>query len=135
MSSKALRILLSVTVISVALGGLFYTTLASDTQYYKHVDEVMTNPQSWYGKKLQVHGYVVEKSILQRPDTLDYKFKVQNNGQVIDVAFTGVKPDTFKDGAEVVVTGRLDAQGFHASEVTAKCPSKYQPAGVGSAGR
>ena len=32
MSSKALRILLSVVVISAALGGLFYTTLASDTQ-------------------------------------------------------------------------------------------------------
>jgi cytochrome c-type biogenesis protein CcmE len=126
---------LSVVVISAALGGLFYTTLASDTQYYKHVDEVTGNPQSWYGKKLQVHGYVVEQSILQRPDTLDYRFKIQNNGQVIDVAFTGVKPDTFKDGAEVVVTGQLKADGFHANQVTAKCPSKYQAAGVGSAGR
>jgi cytochrome c-type biogenesis protein CcmE len=135
MSKRTLRIVLSVAVIGLALGGLFYTTLASDSQYYKHVDEVMTNPQAWYGKKLQVHGFVVEQSILQRPDTLDYKFKVQNNGQVLDVAFTGVKPDTFKDGAEVVVTGRLDAAGFHADAITAKCPSKYTPAGSGSAGR
>ena len=131
MSGKSVRILLSVGIIAAALGGLFYTTLSSDAQYYKHVDEVTANPSAWYGKRMQVHGFVVEQSILQRPNTLDYKFKMQNNGQVIDVAFTGVKPDTFKDGAEVVVTGRLAADGFHANEVTAKCPSKYTPTNSG----
>ena len=31
---------------------------------YKHVDEVMANPQEWQGKRLQLHGYVVTNSIL-----------------------------------------------------------------------
>ena len=35
-------------------------------------------------------------------------------------------PDTFKDGAEVVVKGTLDGQTFVSTEVMAKCPSKYQ---------
>jgi cytochrome c-type biogenesis protein CcmE len=35
-------------------------------------------------------------------------------------------PDTFLDDAEVVVTGRLTPEGFMATEMTAKCPSKYE---------
>ena len=27
-------------------------------EFYKHVDEVMTNPQAWEGKPLQLHGNV-----------------------------------------------------------------------------
>ena len=48
---------------------------------------------------------------------------------VVDAAYTGVVPDTFKDEAEVVLKGRLTADGFHteASGVMAKCPSKYDP--------
>ena len=37
-------------------------------------------------------------------------------------------PDLFKDGAEVVVEGRLTATAgtFHATNVLAKCPSKFE---------
>ena len=135
--SKLGRVLLSVVVIGGALGGLFYTTLSTDAQYYKHVDEVAGDPQAWYGKSMNLHGFVVEKSILQRPNSLDYRFEVQNKGAVVKVAFTGIAPDTFKDGSEVVLTGRLTADGFHADNVTAKCPSKYDAAkaGAGSSGR
>ena len=39
-------------------------------------------------------------------------------------------PDLFKDGAEVVVEGRLSETGevFHADKVMAKCPSKFESA-------
>ena len=43
------------------------------TEYYKHVDEVMTQPEPWYGKKLQMHGFVVPDSIKRRPDSLDLR--------------------------------------------------------------
>ena len=40
-------------------------------------------------------------------------------------------PDLFKDGAEVVVEGKLVHSGgepvFHADKVMAKCPSKFAP--------
>ena len=125
--SKLVRVLLTVALIGGSLGYLFYTTLSKDTEYYKHVDEVMNQPQAWYGKRLQLHGFVVDKSILVNDQTLEYRFELQNNGQVVKTAYTGVVPDTFKGGAEVVVTGRLDSAGFHAEVMTAKCPSKYDP--------
>jgi cytochrome c-type biogenesis protein CcmE len=75
---------------------------------------------------------VVTNSILVKPDTLEYRFKVQNNGQVIDATYRGVVPDTFKDSpgeeAEVVLKGQLSQAGFavDANGIMAKCPSKYE---------
>ena len=112
MKSKPIKIAATVVVLTLAFGGLLYTTLLEGTEYYKHVDEVMADPAAWQGKKLQLHGYVVEKSILQKPDTLEYRFQVQNNGKVVQASYTGIVPDTFKSGAEVVLKGHLRPTGF-----------------------
>ena len=108
-----------------------YTTVSSGAQYYKHVDEVMGTPEQWYGKNMQLHGFVVDKSIQQRPNTMDYRFKIRTGDYSVLATYTGMVPDTFKDGAEVVLTGRLGPQGFQVDPngVTAKCPSKYEAAG------
>jgi cytochrome c-type biogenesis protein CcmE len=127
MSSKPFKIGATLLVLGLAFAGLMYSTLSEGTEFYKHVDEVMANPGAWQGKRLQLHGFVVDKSILRRPDTLDYRFQVQSNGKVVPVRYTGVVPDTFKDGAEVVLKGRLGPDGFAVDRdgVMAKCPSKY----------
>ena len=116
-------------VLVLALGGLFYTTLSEGTEYYKHVDEVMRAPDQWYGKRLQLHGFVEKGSILHKPDTLDYKFKIHSNGAVVPASDSGIVPDTFKSDAEVVVKGTLGPTGFaiEPNGVMAKCPSKYEP--------
>ncbi len=128
MSSKSIKIGATVLILGLAFAGLLYSSLSEGTEYYKHVDEVMANPSLWEGKRLQLHGFVVDHSILRKPDTLDYRFQVQNNGKVVPVRYSGVVPDTFKGGAEVVLKGRLDSNGFmvDANGVMAKCPSKYQ---------
>jgi len=128
MSQKAAKIGLTSVVLVAALLGLLWTTLSEGTEYYKHVDEVMASPQQWYGKRLQLHGHVVDGSIMRRRDSLDYRFQVENNGYVVNASYTGVVPDTFKDGSEVVVKGRLGSGGFtvEPNGVMAKCPSKYE---------
>jgi cytochrome c-type biogenesis protein CcmE len=127
MSSKPLKIGATLLILGLAFAGLMYSTLSEGTEFYKHVDEVMADPGAWQGKRLQLHGFVVEKSIMRRPDTVDYRFQVQINGKVLPVRYTGVVPDTFKDGAEVVLKGRLGPDGFSVDKdgVMAKCPSKY----------
>jgi len=131
MKTKALKIVATAVVLLGAVGGLMFTSLAEGTEYYKHVDEVMTDPAAWHGKRLQLHGYVVEKSIMRRPDTLDYIFKIQSNGKIVNARYTGVVPDTFKDGSEVVIKGTLAHDGFHVvpNGVMAKCPSRYEAKG------
>ena len=127
--SKAIKIAVTTLVLTLAFAGLLWSTLKEDTQYYKLVDEVMAEPAQWHGKRLQLHGYVVDKSIMRKPDTLEYRFQIQNNGRVVPARYTGVVPDTFKDGSEVVLKGTLGPDGFHVSPdgVMAKCPSKYEP--------
>src|SRR5215218_658789 len=105
MSAKTLKIAVTCVVLTAALGGLMYTTLQEGTEYYMHVDEVMASPPTWQGKRLQLHGFV--KDLTQRPNTLDYRFQVQNNGKIITAHYTGVVPDNFKNGAEVVLKGQL----------------------------
>ena len=127
MKNKAIKIALTCLVLSAALGGLMYTTLAEGTEYYIHVDEVMQDPAAWQGKRLQLHGFVAD--LRQRPNTLDYKFNVQFNGKVIPATYSGIVPDTFKHESEVVLKGKLSGDGFavEPNGVMAKCPSKYNP--------
>lgn len=128
MSRKTAKIGVTGIILATAFVGLLWSTLSEGTEYYKHVDEVMVNPSPWYGKKLQLHGHVVDGSILRKRDTLDYKFEVHNNGQVVHARYSGIVPDTFKSGSEVVIKGTLGPDGFvvEANGVMAKCPSKYE---------
>jgi cytochrome c-type biogenesis protein CcmE len=132
MKHKAIRIGITSLVLALAFGGLLYSTLSEGTEYYKHVDEVMVDPEPWQGRRLQLHGFASD--VRRKPNTLEYRFDVHNNGHMVKATYTGVVPDTFKDGAEVVLKGSLSPEGFHVVEdgVMAKCPSKYEPGAVGA---
>jgi len=50
------------------------------------------------------------------------------------VHFTNIPPDTFQEEGEVVLTGKLNAEGvFESDEMSAKCPSKYEEEAGGAA--
>ena len=125
--SRTAKIAISTLVLGLAFSAMLYSSLAEDTQYYKHVDEVMTRPVEWYGKRLQLHGHASD--IRRKPDSLDYRFEVAYNGQMVKATYRGIVPDTFKDGSEVVLKGQLGPHCFDVSPngVMAKCPSKYEP--------
>jgi cytochrome c-type biogenesis protein CcmE len=133
MTAKPAKIAVTAGMLVVALTGLLYATLREDTQYYKHVDEVMAQPEAWQGKRLQLHGFVT--GIERKRNSLDYRFKVQSNGSIVAATYSGVVPDTFKEGSEVVLKGRLSDAGFAVERngVMAKCPSKYEPSAAAPA--
>jgi cytochrome c-type biogenesis protein CcmE len=144
MTHRTVKIGVTAVALVAAFVALLWTTLRDDTEYFKNIDEVMVERPAWEGKPLQLHGYVVPGSILRRPGSLDYRFKVQNNpprssgsGPAVEVLYTGIVPDTFKPEAEVVLRGRLAADGFHTAPdgVVAKCPSKYEPSSKPSVNR
>jgi cytochrome c-type biogenesis protein CcmE len=88
---------------------------------------------------VRVHGYVSPGSIQRDVEAKAVTFAVQQDpphaaGMQADglaVRFATLElPDLFKDGAEVVVEGELRGSGhtavFEATNVLAKCPSKFQ---------
>ena len=143
MTHRYIKIGATVLVLGLAFSTMLWSTLREGTEYFKNVDEVIGKHEAWQGKKVQLHGYVVPGTWVQRKNasgvlTLEYHFKVQNNparrsvsGGIIAASYTGLLPDTFKDEAEVVLKGSFDANGhFHVQKdgVMAKCPSKYEAA-------
>src|SRR5579862_2962293 len=135
MPHRYIKIALTSVVLIAAFSGLMWSTMRDGVEYFKYVDEVLPQRQAWEGKSLQLKGYVVPGSRMLKRDTLEWHFKVQNNparspnsGGIVDVSYTGIVPDTFKDEAEVVLKGQLGSDGFHVVKdgVIAKCPSKYE---------
>ena len=125
--TNGLKILLTSTVLISAFAGLMWTSMQDGTAYYKHVDEVMVDPEMWAGKRLQVHGYV--SNITWKKSEMDFRFQIENNGHVVQAEYTGVVPDTFKEDAEVVASGHLEGHTLivEPNGIMAKCPSKYEP--------
>lgn len=127
----ATKVLLSVAVVGAGGGMLVYSSLAN-ADYYKHVNEVTAEPQKWQDKSLKVHGFVEAGSIDEKivGDSTVRTFVLEYEGERIQVRHKGPKPDTFRDLSEVVAQGRLSVEdGKHilvASEIMAKCPSKYE---------
>jgi len=123
----------SVVVVAGAIGYLLYASTQEGAEHYRHVDEVMAAPESYRGKRLKVHGHVVDGSIELAKGTMQYRFKIESKAPrtpaVVEARYTGLVPDTFKSGAETVLTGRLTADNrveVARDGIMAKCPSKYE---------
>ncbi len=123
--------MLTVVVAVSSLGGLLWASTREGAEYYKYVDEVTGQSSRFVGKRLRVHGFVVESSIENLKGSVSYRFKMETRQPrtpaVIDAEFQGIPPDTFKAGAEVIAAGILDRDGhLRADRIETKCPSKYE---------
>jgi len=77
---------------------------------------------------LKVGAKVVPGSIRRDASTQTVDFKVSDGSSQFPVTYTGLVPDTFTDAndIEVILEGKLGRDGiFHATEVLAKCGSRY----------
>ncbi|MGV3582462.1 MAG: cytochrome c maturation protein CcmE [Methylophilus sp.] len=82
----------------------------------------------------RIGGIVENGSIERMPDGTHIKFRVTDTAKTMDVMFTGILPDLFKEGKGVVAQGKLDANGvFQADQVLAKHDENYMPPEAASA--
>ncbi len=128
MQHKKIKFALGAFLIVGAIGFLITTSISSTSKFYFTVDELAAFDQVSPGTGLKVKGNVVQGSIARNPeDYLDVAFSIEFKNSTLPVRYTGVTPDMFKDGNEVVVEGTLDQQGvFHANTLMTSCPSKYE---------
>lgn len=76
-------------------------------------------------RNFRVGGLVVDGSIKRAPGSLDVNFSVTDLRCTIDVSYTGVLPDLFREGQGVVAHGRMEQAVFVADEVLAKHDENY----------
>ena len=132
-----LKITASVILIGGSLTYLLSTSMSEQMEFFHPADVVIVKTEELKGQRMRMGGHVVKGSIAQKTGTLDYIFEVkpiagmlkhpEAANKSITVRYSGVVPDTFKDDAEVIVTGSLGQDGtFIAKDLLAKCPSKYE---------
>jgi cytochrome c-type biogenesis protein CcmE len=100
--------------------------------YSKGVDELVRDKVRMQGRTVRVLGTLISGTLARRSEPCEYRFKLQKNNVDLTVFYPQcVVPDTFRDvsGVQVEVTaeGQLQTDGsFRASQIMAKCPSKYE---------
>ena len=127
--SKLLRFGIATLVILVSLGYLAYTGVQESKSYYVTIKELGTMGSSAHSKRLRVAGNVLPGSIQRQGSHMQFTLEEEGRTLAVDYRGSEAPPDTFKDNAQALVEGRYGQDGvFHASQIQAKCASKYAPA-------
>ena len=113
----------------LALGtasALVLNALNSNIALYVTPTEVLDG-KAPEGRAFRIGGLVKQGSL--KRENLTAHFVITDTVKDINVSYTGLLPDLFKEGKGAVVQGRLEAGGqFKASEVLAKHAENYMPA-------
>ncbi|MDE3104526.1 MAG: cytochrome c maturation protein CcmE [Acidobacteriota bacterium] len=133
-SKSPVKIILATVVILATVAWLALTGVRDNKSYYVTISELQAMGSKAYVRHLRVAGNVAPGSI-HRSGT-SATFQLLEQGKTLTVAYQGTEPppDTFKDGSQALAIGTYSRDGvFHATELQAKCASKYAPAN-GAAG-
>jgi cytochrome c-type biogenesis protein CcmE len=127
-----IRLLAVLLVMAGGIVALVMTSFKDAAVYSKNVDQVMTEGRVLGTRQLRVEGNLVHGSLTRREQPCEYRFTIKGKTAELPVSYAKcIVPDTFRDvpGMDVGVTveGKLNTAGqFEATQVLAKCPSKYE---------
>src|SRR5580693_4820529 len=135
---QSARIGIAVAVILCTVGWLAYTGYRSNKSYYVTISELGGMGDKAYHSNLRVEGFVEPGSIVTKGTDVNFVLNEYEShspkapgGRLLNVSYKGTEPppDTFKDDAQALAIGTYGRDGvFHATQLQAKCASKYAPA-------
>jgi cytochrome c-type biogenesis protein CcmE len=123
------KIIVATVVILATVAYLALTGVRDNKSYYVTIGELQGMGNKAYVRHLRVAGNVAPGSIHRVGTYVD--FSLLEQGRKLDVSYKGTEPppDTFKDDAQALADGTYGHDGiFHATQLQAKCASKYAPA-------
>ena len=111
-------------IVSIALAiGIIISTYADSSTYGSFNDAKESETELHVVGKLNK-----EKELHYNPqqDANYFAFYMKDNqGKECKVVFNGSKPQDFERSEQIVLTGKMIGNEFHASKILMKCPSKY----------
>ncbi|MDQ6828162.1 MAG: cytochrome c maturation protein CcmE [Gemmatimonadota bacterium] len=126
------KFLIGGAVILGSAGWLMASSIANTGVYYltpTELSQKVTADPTMYETGIKVGARVVPGTIVRDPGGKSMVFTVTDGAQSYPVTYRGLAPDTFTDGVDVVVEGRLARDGtLRATTVLAKCASRYENA-------
>mgnify|MGYP005859150407 CR=1 FL=1 len=131
-SRKRLLLVVPLVTAAAAIVALVLVGMQDKGMYSKPVDELLAQKGKFVGKPVRAEGNLVHGSLEKRESPCEYRFRIEKNGVEVPVRYAKcVVPDTFRDvpDMDLAVTVEGELQGddsLEASQVLAKCPSKYE---------
>lgn len=133
---NSLGLLITLLVVGGVMVGAVLYGFNNSAMYALTVDKLLAEQDARMGRKGRVQGELVPGSLEKREKPCEYRFKIHGESdpnKILQVRYPQcIVPDTFRDapggGVQVTVEGRMNAPGeFEATQVMAKCSSKYDP--------
>ena len=117
---RRLRLIVALGVAVCLAAALVYTSFSASSEAAKP-SEIRE------GRSYEMTGKVVKGSIERDGDELRFEVRDRDGTASVPVAYTGVVPDPFREGREVIVSGELQRGTFVAERdsLVTKCPSKF----------
>jgi cytochrome c-type biogenesis protein CcmE len=117
---RKLRLVVALTAVVLLATALVYTSFSASTEASKP-SEIRA------GKSYELTGKVVKDSVERSGDELRFRIRDRDGAKSVAVVYSGVVPDPFRDGREVIVSGELKQGTFVAERdsLITKCPSKF----------
>jgi cytochrome c-type biogenesis protein CcmE len=132
---KQRRFLIGGGAVLATVAYLMVTGMQDSMVYYHTPAELIaqvSEDPSYRELGIKVGGRVADGTARFDQRTLDLNFEVldiADGATRIPVHYQGPLPDTFEEGRDVVVEGRLSESGvFEATTVLTKCGSRYEAA-------
>jgi cytochrome c-type biogenesis protein CcmE len=126
------KFLLGGLVVLGTAGYLMASSIKDTAVYYLTPGELSAKTvadPTFFETGVKVGARVVPGSIKREAGGRQVAFAISDGAKTYNVIYRGITPDTFTDGVDVVVEGRLGRDGtFHATTLLAKCASRYENA-------
>jgi len=126
------KFLIGAGMVLATAGYLMASATTATGMYYLTPTELsakLSADPSFHDVGLKLGARVVPGSIRREAGGREYAFVVTDGAKSYPVVYRGIAPDTFTDGVDVVVEGRLASDGtFRATTLLAKCASRYENA-------
>ncbi len=135
MPAKKIKFIAGFALIIVCLLILVVSSSQKMSMYYLTVTELEARELRLADIRFKLAGKVVPESIVKLNGNRTVEFKIWEPidieteifSDTRTIRYMGVVPDTFRDRADVVLEGKINAEGiFIAETMLAKCPSKYE---------
>ena len=126
MNSKIFSLIIGVLLVVVFWIGWVSTNPADKKAMaqFISVESLVNNNLS---QRLKLGGIVKDGSIsISETNQLECSFVLKEGDAELYVNYSKTRPDLFKDGAEVIVTGEYVDGTFYADELQTKCASRYE---------
>ena len=121
------KLVIGIIVIGGGIGYFMYQAMQSSWSYYYSVDEFAGGSDAVKNSSLRLAGKVKPGTVSKDMQQMQLSFVLAGTANELPVTYTGVVPDNFAEGIEVVVEGRLEPSGtFNAQMLMTRCESKYR---------